>query len=90
MGVKKKILTGKKIVLCHGVFDLVHIGHVKHFRVAKSLGDILIVSITKSTEGIGIISYNGGLAFRSINNVLYYMFCFLGGPAGRTEPFKWN
>jgi len=37
----------KRIVLCHGVFDLVHIGHVKHFTAAKSLGDILIVSITK-------------------------------------------
>jgi rfaE bifunctional protein nucleotidyltransferase chain/domain len=36
----------KKIVLCHGVFDLVHIGHVEHFRKAKSLGDILVVTIT--------------------------------------------
>ena len=36
----------KKIVLCHGVFDLLHIGHIKHFNEAKSLGDILIVSIT--------------------------------------------
>ena len=22
----------KKIVLCHGVFDLVHLGHIKHFK----------------------------------------------------------
>ena len=22
----------KKIVLCHGVFDLLHIGHIKHFN----------------------------------------------------------
>ncbi len=36
----------KKIVLCHGVFDLLHIGHIKHFEKAKSFGDILIVSIT--------------------------------------------
>ena len=40
---KKK---GKKIVQCHGVFDLIHIGHLKHFKSAKKFGDILIVSVT--------------------------------------------
>ena len=35
-----------KIVLCHGCFDVLHIGHVRHFKVAKQYGDILIVSIT--------------------------------------------
>ena len=37
----------KKIVLCHGVFDLVHYGHIMHFKSAKKHGDILVVSITK-------------------------------------------
>jgi len=37
---------GKKIVQCHGVFDLLHIGHIKHFKEAKEFGDVLIVSIT--------------------------------------------
>ena len=37
---------GKRIVLCHGVFDLLHIGHIKHFQKAKNLGDILIVTLT--------------------------------------------
>ena len=37
---------GKKIVQCHGVFDLLHVGHIKHFKEAKTFGDILIVSIT--------------------------------------------
>ena len=36
----------KKIVLCHGVFDLLHLGHLKHFKEAKELGDVLFVSIT--------------------------------------------
>ncbi len=36
----------KKIVLCHGVFDLLHIGHVTYFEQAKKFGDILVVSIT--------------------------------------------
>ena len=36
----------KRVVLCHGVFDLLHIGHIKHFEKAKKNGDILIVTIT--------------------------------------------
>jgi len=44
---KKARKTGKKIVHCHGVFDLLHPGHVKHFQAAKSKGDILIVTLTK-------------------------------------------
>ena len=36
----------KKIVHCHGVFDVVHIGHLKHFKEAKKKGDKLIVTIT--------------------------------------------
>jgi len=38
---------GKKIVHCHGVFDLLHIGHINHFESCKKLGDILVVSITQ-------------------------------------------
>lgn len=37
---------GKEIVLCHGVFDLLHVGHIKHFKKAKKMGDKLIVTIT--------------------------------------------
>ena len=35
----------KKVVLCHGVFDLLHLGHIRHFKEAKNHGDILIVSM---------------------------------------------
>ncbi len=37
----------KIIVLCHGVFDLLHPGHIKHFEAAKKEGDILVVTLTK-------------------------------------------
>jgi len=40
------IKTNKVIVQCHGVFDLLHIGHIRHFNAAKKLGDLLVVSIT--------------------------------------------
>lgn len=37
---------GKTVVLCHGVFDLVHYGHIEHFEEAKAQGDVLVVSVT--------------------------------------------
>ena len=37
---------GKTIALCHGVFDLVHPGHIIHLEQAKKMADILVVSIT--------------------------------------------
>lgn len=38
--------AGRKIVHCHGVFDLVHPGHIVHFREARKNGDMLVVTIT--------------------------------------------
>lgn len=37
---------GKKVTLCLGCFDLLHPGHIYQFEFAKSLGDVLIVSVT--------------------------------------------
>lgn len=42
----KKDFKSKKVILCHGVYDLVHPGHIIHFEEAKKLGDILVVSVT--------------------------------------------
>jgi len=33
-------------ILCHGVFDVLHLGHIRHLQEARSLGDRLVVSIT--------------------------------------------
>lgn len=38
----------KVIALCHGVFDVVHPGHIIHLEQAKEMGDVLVVSITAS------------------------------------------
>ena len=45
----QKIINRKnnKIILCHGNFDVVHPGHIRHLAYAKSKADILLVSITK-------------------------------------------
>ena len=37
---------GKKVVHCHGVFDLLHIGHIKHLEAARKFGDALVVTLT--------------------------------------------
>ena len=55
---KKKLLKfprKKKVILCHGVFDVVHPGHIRHLAYAKTKADILVVSITADkfiTKGI--------------------------------------
>lgn len=41
-----KQVRRKKVVWCHGVFDVVHPGHVRHLLYAKTLGDILVCSLT--------------------------------------------
>ena len=35
-----------KVIMCHGVFDVVHPGHVRHFIYAKSKADVLVASLT--------------------------------------------
>lgn len=42
---------GQRLVQCHGCFDIVHPGHIRHLRQAKALGDVLLVSIT-ADQGI--------------------------------------
>lgn len=39
---------GKTIALCHGVFDLIHPGHITHFKQAAEYADVLVVSITSA------------------------------------------
>lgn len=37
---------GRRVVHVHGVFDLLHIGHVRYLREARALGDVLVVTVT--------------------------------------------
>jgi len=36
----------KKVIMCHGVFDIVHPGHLRHLIYAKSKAEILVASVT--------------------------------------------
>jgi rfaE bifunctional protein nucleotidyltransferase chain/domain len=41
---------GRRVVHCHGCFDIVHPGHIRHLKQARGLGDLLLVSITGDEE----------------------------------------
>lgn len=60
---------GKRIVLCHGVFDLLHIGHIRYLRQAKEYGDVLVVTITPDRfvdKGPGHPAFNEQLRLEAI------------------------
>ena len=44
--------AGQTVVHCHGCFDIVHPGHIRHLRQARARGDVLLVSIT-GDAGVG-------------------------------------
>jgi rfaE bifunctional protein nucleotidyltransferase chain/domain len=37
---------GKRVVHCHGCFDLMHPGHIKYFQASKEMGDVLVVTVS--------------------------------------------
>lgn len=70
----------KKIVQCHGVFDLMHPGHIKHLRAAKNLGDILIVTVTPDefvNKGPGRPVYNQNDRMESLASLSFVDFVAL-------------
>ena len=42
--------AGKKIVLANGIFDLLHVGHVRYLQAAKAEGDVLIVGVNSDSS----------------------------------------
>ena len=37
---------GRRVVHCHGCFDLLHVGHVRYLQAAAAEGDVLVVTVT--------------------------------------------
>jgi len=67
-----KLRKKKKLVLCHGVFDLLHLGHIEHFKSAKKYGDILIVSVTHDkfiNKGPGKPVFNQAQRMEYLSNI---------------------
>lgn len=42
--------AGKRVAQCHGCFDIVHPGHIRHLQFARSQGDILLVSVSSDAN----------------------------------------
>lgn len=40
----------KTVIMCHGIFDLVHPGHIRHLMYAKSKADLLVASLTSDAH----------------------------------------
>ena len=64
----------KKIIQCHGTFDLLHAGHYRHFQDSKNLGDILFVTVTADkyiNKGPGRPIFNQFLRAEMIASLSY-------------------
>ena len=62
--------SGKSIAQCHGCFDLLHPGHIKHFEAAKKIADVVIVTVTPDrfvNKGPGRPVFNEHLRMESIS-----------------------
>jgi len=60
---------GKTIAHCHGCFDLMHPGHIKHFQSAAKAADVLIVTVTQDkfvNKGPGRPVFNEQIRAESI------------------------
>jgi rfaE bifunctional protein nucleotidyltransferase chain/domain len=39
------VTADKRVVLTNGIFDLLHVGHLRYLRAARALGDVLVVGV---------------------------------------------
>ena len=62
-------LAGRRVVQCHGTFDLIHPGHIVHLEEARALGDLLVVTVTDEkhvNKGPGRPCFNDALRARTL------------------------
>ena len=60
---------GRRVVQSHGIFDLIHPGHIAHLEGARALGDVLVVSVTSDPhvhKGPGRPYFTEQLRLRSL------------------------
>ena len=82
--IRKKLVNfkkkGKLIGLCHGVFDLLHIGHVNHISEAKEKCDILIISVTHDNfiyKGPGRPAFSHNIRMQALSALEKVDYVFL-------------
>ncbi len=81
----------RKVVLCHGVFDLLHVGHIKHLKKAKELGDKLVVTLTPDkyvNKGPGRPVFNQYLRSEAIAAIGAVDYVAINDTATAVNPIK--
>ncbi len=89
--IQKKKRLGKRIAHCHGCFDLLHIGHIRHFQSAAKMADILIVTITSDkfiNKGPGRPVFSEELRLESLANLGCIDFVALNNQSDAIELIK--
>ncbi|OIO06309.1 MAG: hypothetical protein AUJ52_12420 [Elusimicrobia bacterium CG1_02_63_36] len=76
----KERAAGRKIAHCHGVFDLVHPGHIVHLKQARKSADILVVTVTPDrfvNKGPGRPVFHEGLRVETLAAIEYVDYVVL-------------
>jgi len=84
-------VSGKKVVLCHGVFDLLHPGHIRHLGEARKLGDWLVVTVTKDqyvNKGPGRPAFTDQLRAESLAALAMVDFVAINEHPTAVEPIR--
>lgn len=82
---------GRRIVQCHGVFDLLHPGHLRHFEAARAEGDLLIVTVTPDrfvNKGPGRPAFSEGLRAESVAALEMVAYVALTGAPSAADAIR--
>ena len=82
---------GETIVHCHGVFDLLHPGHIRHFKEAKKQGDLLIITVTSDrhvNKGPGRPVFPEALRMETLATIDYIDYVVLSDFSDATPCIK--
>ena len=88
LNILRKKFSSKKIGLVHGVFDFFHYGHLLHIEKAKSLCDILVVSITSDKfikKGIGRPFYNNFQRKKILSSLIQINYLYVSESESSVE-----
>ena len=74
--IKKRNIKKKNVILCHGVFDVLHMGHINYFNFAKKINsdkkNFLIISVTSDRyvqKGFGRPYFNHNLRMKFLSEL---------------------